>query len=571
MTDAQRNAVERLVQISLRQRAAQSVEKSLADETLIREIAAQLQLPEDAELRHLIASIGVPVQLELQNAVRRQAVRNFWIANRDSKALILPLLAIMLAVGAAIRVDKIASQSQWLDEYWAVYLATGRGNLIFNLPYDQLLTTAPACGFSGAPSIWHIWTGITGVTHPPLYYLTLRAWIDLFGDGDFATRMLSTVFSLGTILLMFDVVRRSTRSTGAALAAATMMALAPAQIDFSQTTRPYTMVLFLALIAADLLFLIETKGFSPSRIVALTIAFIALAMTHYFTVGAFIAMAAYTLLQFRGKPRKAIILSFAIALVVVLGAWGPMFWKARGLVALDGYVHGKGIGIYRSFFNLPRRLLLDMSLETGFLTLWAFAAVVFYSPPMRWKRHPSLLLWWLWVICVPGFLLIWDSIRGTHFTTVTRYVLLASPAIYAIFATPFLTTLGKLVPLAFVIAVAISGLTRWQDGPQGVKDFRVAARWIQDDIPPGDPVILLGGPDHESAFNYFAIAHYAGDWHRPVALLEHPASPALLAQLASYPRVWILGPGPLDRAILPGRNMTPRRSADGFILTEARR
>ena len=40
-----------------------------------------------------------------------------------------------------------------------------------------------------------------GDFHPPLYYFLLKAWISIFRSGEVATRMLSVLFGLGTVLL----------------------------------------------------------------------------------------------------------------------------------------------------------------------------------------------------------------------------------------------------------------------------------------------------------------------------------------------------------------------------------
>src|SRR5580698_5007861 len=147
MTDEQRNAVQRLVQISVRRRASEFVDLTLTDESLIRDVSSQLKIPDSLELRNLIQSAGNPIRVELQDAARRQALQNFWLAHSHTKIVILPLLAILLTIGAVLRLDRIGSQSQWLDEYWAVYLATGRGNLIFDMPYGQLIDSPPPVGF----------------------------------------------------------------------------------------------------------------------------------------------------------------------------------------------------------------------------------------------------------------------------------------------------------------------------------------------------------------------------------------------------------------------------------------
>ena len=570
MTDEQRNAVQRLVQISLRRRASQFVDLTLADESLIRDVSSQLNLPDSLELRNLVQSAGNPIRVELQDAARRQSLQNFWLARSHTKLVILPLLAILLTIGAVLRLDRIGSQSQWLDEYWAVYLATGRGNLIFDLPYAKLINSPPPVGFVGAPPLWHIWPGITSVTHPPLYYLTLRAWIDLFGDGDFATRMMSTVFSLAAIVLMFDVVRRSSSSTAQGLAAAAMMTacarndrLQPDNPPLHHGSFPRCSRMRLADQRTNERPLQIANGRPISRIRRIRV-------DPLFHGRRIFAIALFSFLGLRGKTRTAVLLAMFLAFAFVLITWGPMFWRARQLVALDSFVRGNGIDIFGSFLNLPRRLLLHLSLETGFLTMLAFAAVIYLSPPLRLRRNPQLLLWWLWAICVPGFLLLWDVVRHTHFITVTRYVLLDSPAIFAIFATPFPTRLGKFVPAAFVLAAAVSAFARWQAGPQPLPDIRAASHWIQTDVSRSDPVVLyFPGFDLEPSFNYFAIAHYSGEWTHPVVLLQKPAGTRLQITLARYPHIWIFSNGGVNPNLLAGWNFTPARRGGGFELTEA--
>jgi hypothetical protein len=570
MTEDQRQAVQRLVEISLRRKASQSVDAALTDDSLLAEARAQLNLPDTAEVRNLIQSAGNPIRIELRDASRRQAATNFWRGHSHKKIIFIPLLILILTAGAALRLDRLVSQSEWLDEYWAVYLATGRGNLILDLPYDTLIKSPPACGFVNCPHIWNIWPGITSVTHPPLYYLTLRAWIDLFGSGDLSTRLMSVFFALAGITVLFDVVRRSSGSTAQGLAAAAMMALAPAQIDYSQTTRPYTMVAFLGLVVCDILFLIERKGPSRARTIALFLAVVAFVLTHYFTAGAIIAIVLFSALRFTAKTKKIVLLAIFASLAFVVAAWGPMFWRARQLLALDSFVRGNGVDILGSYINLPRRLLLHLSLETGFLAMYTFAAVIYLSPALRIRRNPQLLLWWIWAICTPGFLLLWDIVRHTHFMTVTRYVLLDSPAIFVIFATPFPTRLGKYVPSAFVLAAVVSAFARWQVGPEPLADIRAASQWIRSDVPAHDPVIISSGQfPNDPPFTYFAIAHYTEEWSRPVVFLDKYADAPLLASLAPYPRLWVFSRGGYNPEELPGWKFSPVREGSGFTLAEA--
>src|SRR5580704_8247756 len=83
------------------------------------------------------------------------------------------LLACLLVLAGSMRWYRIDKESLTIDEYWALYLSTGRGEQLFDIPYNTVVSSPPSVGFAGAPPWWKIWTGIAGVTHPPSYYLAL--------------------------------------------------------------------------------------------------------------------------------------------------------------------------------------------------------------------------------------------------------------------------------------------------------------------------------------------------------------------------------------------------------------
>src|SRR5580692_8646363 len=122
--------------------------------------------------------------------------------------LSLSSLALMLLLIPAmgLRVSHITKQDLWLDEFATLYLATGRGDFIYQLPRNVVIQSPPYVGFSGAPAWWHIWNGIDTTTHPPLYHILLRWWVALFGEGDFSTRFMSLFFSIGCVVLLYCLV-----------------------------------------------------------------------------------------------------------------------------------------------------------------------------------------------------------------------------------------------------------------------------------------------------------------------------------------------------------------------------
>ena len=212
-------------------------------------------------------------------------------------------LLTLLLVGCGIRLKNLTKNAVWRDEYWALYLATGRGDTLFQIPSQTIVQNPPEVGLNAAPHWWHIWNGLHSVIHPPFYYLLLRSWVDLFGQSDRSIRMLSVLFGLLAIGLIFDSVRSCAGASSGVIAAA-ILTFAPTQIDFSQQARPYTLMACIALAICNVLLRIEKHGQSPIKLAWLAIFIVLAAMTHYFDLGIILAAGIYVLWSFKGPVRR---------------------------------------------------------------------------------------------------------------------------------------------------------------------------------------------------------------------------------------------------------------------------
>ncbi len=85
--------------------------------------------------------------------------------------------------------------------------------------------------------------------HPPLYYLSLGQWTKLFGWQEFGVRLLSLIFGLGIILLVYWLVLILFKNKKIALLGSFFTAILPFQIEFSQEARPYIIFCFFAILA----------------------------------------------------------------------------------------------------------------------------------------------------------------------------------------------------------------------------------------------------------------------------------------------------------------------------------
>ncbi len=474
------------------------------------------------------------------------------------------ILACLLCIGGFFRFDHIARQSLWVDEYWALYLATGRGNLIFDLPLGRVIESPPAVGFAGAPHCWHIFTGLASTPHPPLYHLALRFWVDIFGDGDFAVRSMSAVFGLSCIVLIFDLGRKIFGEFSALIAAG-IMALASTQIEYSQEARPYIMLIFLGLVLGESVVLIDQRGLSRLRIVFLGISEFCLVMTHYFSLGAIIAVAIYGLIRFDSRKRRVIVLTIATSMLFAAIVWGPIAWKTR-----HDYIVGPNFGVsgeplVSAIVGAPRESVIGD--DPSRLISYGLAFLVYLLPLLRIRKRPQLFFWWLWATCTIGTVAAVDIMRGSQLVGISKYIILASPAVYLLLAGSLERGLGKLVPLTVLFAAAMFGIARWQAGPEYVRNTADVVRLIEQKIRPRDAVVITGHFDSDPAFRYFIIAHYAGDWKNPVVLLTEPADSKLSSQLDSFQDIWVVGYDSADMRLLPGWKITEFHGVDpGFCL-----
>src|ERR1700677_2266267 len=153
----------------------------------------------------------------------------------------ITLLSAILIAGALLRFYRLGEPSLWKDEIWSVETSMGRGSVNDRLPANLIRTDQPnLTSLSSAAPSRSILTHVGDITHPPLYFLLLRWWMDLLGTGAAAIRSLSALASLASILVLFDVCR-FLHGPRVALLAAAIMALSLGQIEYAFDARAYAL------------------------------------------------------------------------------------------------------------------------------------------------------------------------------------------------------------------------------------------------------------------------------------------------------------------------------------------
>jgi hypothetical protein len=469
----------------------------------------------------------------------------------NRRVWILLALGASLLFGGFIRFYGIAHESLWPDEFWSVYISTGRGDGAFMLPGGKLLDPPPPEMMAGAPSWIHIWTGMGTAVHPPLYHILLRWWMDLFGEGDAATRSLSAILSLVGIVLLFDVVRR-TSGLGCALAAAAVMTLAASQIDFSQETRSYTMIVALGLIAIQAVVRIEHEGANRMRLVQLGIATVALLLTHYFTCFALAGLGAYLLIRLRGSDRTKAFWTLAGATVFAAALWSPWFLEQhrRNLMEIAGWSRDSHPGFGSMVLPLIYLPAFHLYFREENPIPWVLAVITFVFPLLFVRRAPQLLIWWFWMMGALIGLTVFDVTKHAALAIFPKYTFLASPAICAIVAAPLpwraanrkIAWFAWALPGLIVLSMFNNIVSRLQEGPTPKADWRLLSQMVDAHAGPTEPLVFYTGRFWRSpAFWYLAFNHYCPQSHRPIMVLYGVADADALAELAKYPSVYVVG------------------------------
>jgi hypothetical protein len=476
-----------------------------------------------------------------------------WLAARGWIAL----LALILLMGAAVRLVSIDARSLWGDELWTLSMTVGRG-INGGLPANELVEPpiGRVTGLKDAVSWWRIWTDMEDyVTHPPLYFVTLRLWRELFGEGDIAARSLSVVFSLLSILLIYDVGRLlSDRVTG--LWAAALLALASPQILYALEVRNYTIQLPFALAAASALLRIEKSGPSWPRLVGLAAALLALVLSHYFAVGAALALGIWGLIRLRGVARLKTIGAMFASAALFLILWMPTMWRQRlkfhvGLEDnfwLYDEAPGRALRALGDCLLIPAKLLTRLESHT-LLIGWLIAAVV-VAALFAWRKRPDLQLPLLWLLGTIGLITALDMSRSSLHLHFIRYSILGGPGIYLLLS-------GLLAPYAryrhlppalaaawCLLALPSLSSAPYEDWQSGIEDWRAPAAFMRQHAHPDDLIIFSaeGGGPFNAHVAMLAHSHYMGLFRCPIVVATAPPGEELLRQIARRrPRdLWIV-------------------------------
>jgi hypothetical protein len=443
----------------------------------------------------------------------------------------------MFSLALGLRLHDLTRQSLSNDELGTMETAAGRGQIHLTLPRNALLAPPPGITtLAHAPPIWNVPISMQSDVHPPLYFVLLRLWQNIFGNGDARSRSLSALAGAAAALVLFDV-GRLLDSVATGLWAALLTALAQPQIDVAQDARPYALATLFVLAAVDALLRMERLGIRPRRAVALGAFVAAACLTHYFVLPVVAAIGLYSLLRLSAPARRSAMLALLAAAGFVLAVWGRGLWSQRQNFSdpwmywnNDASPHHVADTLLRAA-GLPIRFLAD---PYGGPNAIAAAAVIYVLPWLLMRRRPALLLPALWMIGCVALVAGLDLYRGTLQLMWVKYTIFAAPALYLML--PMIGGsgwLGRIVALAAVLYCA-QGVGQAYQSVSGEPDYRRVAADADRLGRGAEPILFAGGGWGEwyTADLYMGFERYTRKMPPTAALLRSPVPPALQAELA---------------------------------------
>ncbi len=481
------------------------------------------------------------------------------------------LLAAILVVAAGVRLYGLTNNSLWGDELWTVSVSVGR-SINGGLPTDALIEppVARVTRLEGATPIWRLWSDSQWdiITQPPLYFILLRGWREVFGESDAAMRMLSVAFSLVAILLLFDV-GRLLGGRAAGLWAAAIMALAVPQVGYAQEVRNYTIQLVFALAAAGVLLRIERDGTTWQRLTGLTLCALALVLSHYFALGAVLALGAYAMLRLGGPARWRVLASLLTAAILFTALWGRVMWRQRAKFGVgsheNSWLHdpepGRWLRAIGDALAVPAKLLAPVGEHApSFAILGAFLLM---AGILLFRQRPEIQLPLAWICGTIGLILLMDTSRSSLHLLFGRYTLIAGPGVYLLLALLVDHRVYRHILPAAGLAFCMWGLPSvyanthesWRSGNDS---WRAPAAWVTQRASPEDLLFFSceGGSSFDAHIGLLGFSHYAGDLPNPVVVAVRTPDEALLAQVRRRGgRIWLINTNPRPANpfnVLPG-------------------
>jgi hypothetical protein len=327
--------------------------------------------------------------------------------------------------------------------------------------------------------------------HPPLYYLLLKLWSDVFGYSEIALRSLSVVFGVATVYFVFKIAGVFKGNKYFGLLSAFLLATSPLHIYYSQEARMYALAAFLAAGAV--------YYFLTNRWILFSLFLTGLVFSDYVPIFLVPVFWLWSIIQIKnlGYWKKFILSHLPIGILGIL--WAPIFfiqsrggkWLLEALPAWRKVAGGatiKQAALIWSKFTLGRISLANKLVQYLLIFLVSIPFLPALFPSVVTREKVKFLWLWLTVPLILGFAASFWFPAFIYFRFI--YVL---PAFYLLVSWG-ITRFPKKVAVGLtltILAVHLGGWGIYISFPsQQREDWREAVAFVEERVAKDEMVVF---------------------------------------------------------------------------------
>lgn len=388
--------------------------------------------------------------------------------------------------------------------------------------------------------------------HPPVYYISMQAWMILAGDTEFALRFPSVV--TGVLLVASTAaLGRIMLDVRLGLLAALLIAISPYHVFYAQDARSYPLVTLLGLLSTLILWWALRERRWRYWILYGLVTLVAM-YTHYYA--SFIAIFQALFVLEDGWRRRRFPWQYAIVGAVDCLLFLPwILFSWRMLAGYKGMGETTGIvgSIFRPLMAFAGGQLLTS--QTGWIITFLAVCLACLGTVSLWRRHQRAALLLALYLSAP----LMGVYLASQFRPIfnERYLMLASPAFYLLAGAGLVwllsirrvwITIGSLLLATVLLATTGLALSNYYFNLEFAKSppWRDVLGYVARKARAGDALIYTAPLPTILYYNHERLPAYLVPYEPETTLPE--AVQDLENILNDHPRVWLV-PAESDRQV----------------------
>jgi mannosyltransferase len=452
----------------------------------------------------------------------------------------------------------ISSDSRWLNDqptwlWLLLIMGLAAGLRLVSLGRDSLWFDEAISHLASELPLARILDNTVQSSHPPLYYLMLHYWRQIVPETDAAMRLLSLVWNLLLIPIVYVLTRSLSGHPRLAIMAAALVAISPFHVLYSHELRMYTQLMCLVT-AGTWAYWKARKAHGWRYWFLLGILFLAAVYTHLFALLAMAAIGLHAMIY--RLNRRAFYRTCLVLFIVGL----LLFPWAATLIGESN----KGLGSMRplvqdNISNPIKPLTSLVFLLFGMSDSYAYSAIVLFTTlaivvvmlieGRKVKREnvpPGLVLLVLMLACVLGIPVLVFLIHP--FFLPERTMAAASPFLIILLAWG---SARRRSPLPYLVITAsvimFSGTILYLAGEPIKPPYREVINFVAQNRAEGDAVLHTSDGSYLPALRYAELPRHAvlagdPDPRKPIAVYQALGGSVwtLPQATAAAERLWLI-------------------------------